>query len=90
MWPDTIMTSNVLNERSVVLRLEFSIADAVEQRGLVPVLVAAFTAWWRRPRLSQVPGYLRADLGLPPAGEDIHWHSGSLSPPDPERFRWLR
>lgn len=65
------MTSNVLNERSVVLRLEFSIADAVQQRGLVPVVGAAIRAWWaQRPvRHPQVPGYLREDVGLPPEDE---------------------
>lgn len=64
------MTSRILDERGIVLRLEFSIADAVYQRGLFPVLGAALAAWWQRPRgLSQVPDYLRDDLGLPPAEE---------------------
>ena len=70
------MTSNVLDERSIVLRLEFSIADAVHQRGLLPVLAAAFSAWLDRPRPpARIPDYLRADLGLPPAAEPVLWHS---------------
>lgn len=70
------MTSNVLDERSIVLRLEFSIADAVHQRGLTPVLAAALAAWWNRPRApARVPAYLRQDLGLPPAAEPVLWHS---------------
>jgi len=77
------MSSKLFDERSVVLRLEFSIADAVYQRGLVPVIAAAVAAWWRRPpRVSELPASLRADVGLPPAGEPLYWHSGSLSPPD--------
>ena len=70
------MSSNVLSERNVVLRLEFSIADAVHQRGLVPVLAAAMRAWWNRPRVpSNLPGYLRADVGLPEVAEPVVWHS---------------
>lgn len=70
------MSSNVLSERNVVLRLEFSIADAVHQRGLVPVIAAAVSAWWQRPRVpSNLPDYLRADVGLPEAAEPILWHS---------------
>ncbi|MBD8065581.1 hypothetical protein IC608_08840 [Devosia sp. PTR5] len=85
------MSTHAFDGRSVVLRLEFSIADAVHQRGLFPVLGAALAAWWQRPpRLSQVPQSLRADLGLPPLNETAHWHTGSLSPPDPERLRWIR
>ncbi|UXN73767.1 hypothetical protein N8D56_24170 [Devosia sp. A8/3-2] len=38
------MSYNALNEGSVVLRLEFSIADAVHQRGLFAVLQAAIAA----------------------------------------------
>ena len=66
------MSSNVLDERSVVLRLEFSIADAVQQRGLVPVVLSAINAWWsQRPaRYSDVPNYLREDVGLPPADDN--------------------
>lgn len=83
------MSSNVLDGRGVVLRLEFSIADAVRQRGLVPVIGAAVRAWWAlRPiNYSQVPAYLRADVGLPPAEDAAHWsgidlHSYRLHPPD--------
>ena len=72
------MSANVLEERSVVLRLEFSIADAVHQRGLLPVIASAFVAWWNRPRITDVPAYLRADVGLPPLDEPIQWH---LVPP---------
>lgn len=58
-----------------MLRLEFSIADAVCQRGLLPVLGAAIAAWWRqRPRgYSDVPAHLRADLGVPEPQEPAHW-----------------
>lgn len=70
------MSSNVLSERSVVLRLEFSIADAVHQRGLMPVLAAALAAWWNRPRVpAELPAYLREDVGLPPAAEPVLWHT---------------
>ncbi|MET3926534.1 hypothetical protein [Devosia sp. 2618] len=59
---------------SVVLRLEFNIADAVHQRGLLAVMGAAISAWWNRPRLpSNVPGYLREDIGLPPDANPSHW-----------------
>ncbi|MDV3251804.1 hypothetical protein DevBK_10705 [Devosia sp. BK] len=70
------MSSNVLSERNFVLRLEFSIADAVHQRGIVPVIAAAVRAWWNRPRVpSDLPAYLRADIGLPPVAEPVIWHS---------------
>ena len=69
------MSSNALSERSVVLRLEFSIADAVHQRGLVPVLAAALAAWFNRPRPpAELPAYLREDVGLPPVAEPLQWH----------------
>ena len=68
------MSYNTLPEGSIVLRLEFSIADAVHQRGLLSVLGAAISAWWNRPRLpASLPAYLRADLGLPPTIEAAHW-----------------
>lgn len=83
------MSSNVLDERSVVLRLEFSIADAVQQRGLVPVLLSAVNAWWsqRPPRYQSVPSYLRKDVGLPEAEDPLRWtgldlHAYRLHPPD--------
>lgn len=66
------MSMKVLNEGSVVLRLEFSIADAVRERGLLKVMGAAIRAWWaQRPiNYSAVPAYLREDVGLP-AAEDV-------------------
>ena len=68
------MIDQALPERSVVLRLEFSIADAVHQRGLLPVLASALRAWWTRPKLPQnLPAHLRADIGLPPATAPAHW-----------------
>ena len=82
------MSYNSLHEGSVVLRLEFSIADAVYQRGLLSVLGSAIAAWWNRPRLpSNIPARLRADIGLSPVAEAAHWldipsHSGI---PDPLR-----
>lgn len=83
------MSSNVLDERSVVLRLEFSIADAVQQRGLVPVVLSAINAWWsQRPvRYSDVPAYLREDVGLPAADDTVHWtgidlHNFRFQPPE--------
>ena len=82
------MSYNMPSEGSVVLRLEFSIADAVHQRGLLSVLGAAISAWWDRPRLpSSLPAYLREDVGLSPIAEPAHWldvprHQGI---PDPLR-----
>ena len=68
------MSYETLREGSIVLRLEFSIADAVHQRGLLSVLGAAIGAWWNRPRLpSNLPAYLRADLGLSPEATPAHW-----------------
>jgi hypothetical protein len=76
------MSSKPLPSGSIVLRLEFSIADAVHQRGLFSVLVAAVSAWWHRPRLpAPLPAYLRADLGLPPESES--WPEPSRSPQIP-------
>ena len=72
--PETVMSYNTLPEGSIVLRLEFSIADAVHQRGLLSVIGTAISAWWNRPRLpAELPGYLRADVGLPPVAETAHW-----------------
>ncbi|KKB76631.1 hypothetical protein VW35_17855 [Devosia soli] len=83
------MSSTVLSERNVILRLEFSIADAVHQRGLLPVIASALSAWWHRPRVpSQLPAYLRDDVGLPPVAEPIAWHSlptAALIPHRPRR-----
>jgi hypothetical protein len=82
------MTYEALNERSVVLRLEFSIADAVHQRGLVPVIAAAVQAWLNRPRVPvDLPAYLREDVGLPPAYEPVTWHSVSGRSDLPEPLR---
>jgi len=85
------MSIDALPERSIVLRLEFSIADAVHQRGLLPVVAAALAAWWNRPRApGRVPDYLRADLGLPPAGEPVLWHSSPPVPALPDHTRRRR
>lgn len=68
------MTYDTLPKGSVVLHLEFSIADAVYRRGLFPVLGAAIAAWWSRPALpADLPAYLRTDVGLPPAQDPAHW-----------------
>lgn len=68
------MSTNVLDRDSVVLRLEFSIADAVNQRGLLPVIAAALVAWWRKPpRPGPIPAHLRGDLGLPPDDGYLVW-----------------
>ena len=70
------MSHNTLSEGSVVLRLEFSIADAVQQRGLLSVLGAAIAAWWNRPRLPEnLPDHLRADIGLPLEQGPLLWYS---------------
>ena len=87
--PEKQMSSNVMSEASVVLRLEFSIADAVRQRGLVPVMLAAIGAWWAQQsrHYSEVPAGLRADVGLDPAATPAHWtgidlHTFRLQPPE--------
>lgn len=71
------MTSNVLDERSLALHLDFSIADAVRHRGLVRVIGAAIGAWLaQRPKnRCDVPPCLREDVGLPPADEPLLWYS---------------
>lgn len=80
--PETVMSYNRPPQGSVVLRLEFSIADAVYQRGLLSVLAAAVGAWWHRPRLpDNLPAYLRADVGLP--SEPGFWPEPSSSPQIP-------
>lgn len=78
------MSYDTLPEGSVVLRLEFSIADAVHQRGLLFVLGAAVAAWWNRPRVpDNLPAYLRADVGLPPDTKPDFWPAPSASPQIP-------
>lgn len=82
------MTYDTLEERSVVLRLEFSIADAVYERGLLPVLGTAIGAWWNRPRLpADLPANLRADVGLPPEASSARWYDveSRSGIPDPLR-----
>ena len=85
------MTYDALDPRSVTLRLEFSIADAVAQRGLVAVLIAAIRAWWKRPRLPpNLPAHLRADVGLPAQDHVVYWmdipiHPNSVATPAPLR-----
>ena len=87
--PEMQMSMNVLNEGSVVLRLEFSIADAVRHRGLFAVMSAAVRAWWaqRSVHYADLPARLRQDVGLPEAADDSHWtgidlHTYRLQPPD--------
>jgi hypothetical protein len=86
------MTYDALDPRSVTLRLEFSVADAVAQRGLFPVLLTAIRVWWSRPRLPpNLPAYLRADVGLSPVDSKIvYWmdipiHPHSVLAPNPLR-----
>lgn len=84
------MSTNTIGENSVVLRLEFSIADAVHQRGLFPVILAACKAWWVRPcGPGEVPDHLRADIGLPPAPKpvDLLFLSPYFIRPDKDRWR---
>jgi hypothetical protein len=86
--PETIMTYQSLPEGSIVLRLEFSIADAVHQRGLLSVIATAISAWWNRPRLpADLPASLRADIGLPPEPQPAHWLQISASSTIPEPLR---
>ncbi|KKC33206.1 hypothetical protein WH91_09140 [Devosia psychrophila] len=87
--PETIMSYDSLPQGSVVLRLEFSIADAVHQRGLLPVLGSAIAAWWNRPRLpANIPARLRADIGLPPEAETAHWLDIPSSSPQVPSLFW--
>jgi hypothetical protein len=86
------MTHETLDPRSVSLRLESVIAEAVAQRGLLPVLATALRAWWTRPRLPpNLPPGLRADIGLPTDDSRmVYWmdfpiHPKSVSTPDPLR-----
>jgi len=82
------MSYNSLPEGSVVLRLEFSIADAVHQRGLLSVLASAVGAWWSRPRLpADLPAHLRADVGLLPDYASVHWHDVGASRPIPDALK---
>ena len=82
------MSYDALEPRSVVLRLEFSIADAVAQRGLVPVVLEAFRAWMNRPRIPpNIPERLRADVGLPPEGKQAYWMDIPMSPGNPRALR---
>lgn len=82
------MFNNTVPQGSIVLRLEFSIADAVYQRGLLSVLATAIAAWWNRPRLpSSLPAYLREDVGLPPAASPAHWLDIPANRPIPAPLR---
>jgi len=86
--PETVMSYNTLPEGSIVLRLEFSIADAVHQRGLFSVLGAAISAWWSRPRLpDNLPAYLRADVGLPEQASPVHYLDIQASRALPDALR---
>lgn len=78
-----------VSQPPIVMKLEFSIADAVRQRGLIAVLVAAISAWAeQKQNYPEVPHYLRADVGLPPEdhlssqwlGVDLHAYR--LHPPN--------
>lgn len=78
------MSNDHLNGPSLVLRLEFSIEDAVQQRGLVSVLVTAISAWWNLPRLPpDLPARLREDMGLPPDTRPSYWPEPSANPQVP-------
>ena len=82
------MSYKTTPEGSIVLRLEFSIADAVHQRGLLSVLVTAIGAWWNRPRApAELPAYLREYIGLPPAASAAHWLNVHSSAPIPDPLR---
>lgn len=82
------MSYTVLPERSAALRYELSIADAVHQRGLLAVLGAAVSAWWHRPRLpSNIPPYLRDDVGLLPDATPAYWIDITPNPVVPNALR---
>ncbi len=82
------MTFDTRHEAGIVLRLEFSIADAVHQRGLLAVLGAAIRAWWTRPRMPQnLPAHLRHDIGLLPDATPPHWHDVLARDPIPSALR---
>ena len=86
--PETIMSYNSVPEGSIVLRLEFSIADAVHQRGLLAVIASAIGAWWNRPRLpDNLPVHLRADIGLSPDAAPLHWLDINASRAIPDALR---
>ncbi len=71
MLPENQMSSNAIEERSIVLRLECSIADAVRHGGIFVVLREALRAWWAQTPRSycEVPDYLRDDVGLSDAND---------------------
>ena len=78
------MSYDSLPQGSVVLRLEFSIADAVHQRGLLSVLGSALSAWWNRPAMPvDLPDYLRQDVGLPASPGQSLYPKASLYPQVP-------
>jgi hypothetical protein len=83
------MSMDYTSQRQLVLKLEFSIADAVRQRGLFSVLIAAISAWAdQKQNYPEVPDHLRADVGLPEVDRfSSHWlgvdlHCYRLHPPN--------
>ncbi|MEO5808195.1 hypothetical protein [Devosia sp.] len=81
------MTYDTLDQRSVALRPETHIANAVLQLGLFKVLITALRAWWSRPRLPpNLPDRLRADVGLPPEQRRPHWIEQGYTTVDFDRF----
>jgi len=72
--------------RSMPLRATdgWSIDEGVPEprRNIVELLLAALRSWLRRPRRPpDVPDYLRADLGLPPADgptSEARWRMNML------------
>ena len=68
------MSYDALSERSVSLRLDFNVVQAVQRRGLPAVLRVALVAWWNRPRLpADLSPRLRAAMGLPPPPSSAFW-----------------